>query len=72
MQVLLLGGGAPRPIADLDQLDVAAMDGIALTLIELRDPPNEQRRQSPAGAALPMDLGDVYVYLYVLNDRTIH
>ena len=72
MQVLLLGGGKPRPIANLDQLDVAAMDGIALTLIELQDPPKEQRRQSPAGAVLPVDLEDVYVYLYILNDRTIH
>lgn len=72
MQVLLLGGGEPRPIAALEQLDVAAMDGISLTLIELTNPPETQRRQSPAGVELPGELGETFVYLYVLNDRTFH
>jgi hypothetical protein len=72
MQVLLLGGGAPRPVEDLAQLEVSAMDGIALTLIELHDPPEEKRQRSPAGVVLPDDLGTTFVYLYVLDDRTIH
>jgi hypothetical protein len=72
MQVLLLGGGEPRPVEDPSQLEVSRMDGIALTLIELREPPQEKRQRSPAGVSLPRNLGDTFVYLYVLNERTIH
>jgi hypothetical protein len=72
VQYMRFGASSLRPAASISEVEPGKTDGIAIFVMELRNPTKEQREETPAGHPLPSSLGEVFCYLFYVNHRRIY
>ena len=73
-QYMLVHGDGIRPSAHIGEARAWAsqqLGSLMLSVEEINNATEEQRRRTPAGHELPANLGETFSYLYIVNDRKI-
>ena len=73
-QYMLPLGEGFRPSKDMSEARMWAMQnmgGIVLSVQEIKDADEEQRKKTPAGRSLPENLGDTFSYVFMINKRVV-